>query len=99
MGNLVGNVVIVTGAVQGMGAAQATLLAGRAARVVLTDVSDAAGEAIAAQYHAADHVVDYFHLDVSNEASWQQVLTLVSALAGRVDTLVNSAGLYVRAAV
>ena len=71
MGRFDGKVVIVTGAARGQGEAEARLFASEGAKVVLADVLDTEGQAVAANIGANAH---YVHLDVSNEAEWQAAI-------------------------
>ncbi|MGW7407090.1 SDR family NAD(P)-dependent oxidoreductase [Streptomyces sp. NPDC054833] len=88
MGKLDGRVVIVTGAARGQGEQEARLFAGEGARVVLTDVLDDRGEELAKELGAL-----YVHLDVGEEADWRSALTAAKKAYGRVDGLVNNAGI------
>jgi 3alpha(or 20beta)-hydroxysteroid dehydrogenase len=85
-----GKVAIVTGAASGQGAAEARLLAAAGAKVVLTDISDT-GRAIAAELGDNGHFMDQ---DVSQEADWVRVIEQCLARFGRLDVLVNNAGIY-----
>lgn len=89
MGELDGRVALVTGGARGQGAAEARLFAREGAAVVITDVLDEQGEqtagAIGCEYH---------HLDVSSEAEWQAVVDDTVARHGRIDVLMNNAGIF-----
>jgi len=90
-GDLAGRVVVVTGAGRGLGAAHARALARAGARVVVTDLPDQQPEGLARELgpeHAAAR------LDVTDAASWARVATEVVDRFGRVDGLVNNAGLH-----
>jgi 3(or 17)beta-hydroxysteroid dehydrogenase len=89
MNRLKGKVAIVTGAAKGLGAADARLFVAEGAVVVLTDVDDAAGAALAAELGAG---AEYQHLDVTSEAAWAALIADVTARHGRLDILVNNAG-------
>jgi len=80
---------IITGAARGMGAATARLFAAEGARVVISDVLDAEGEALAREL---GETACFRHHDVADEASWQRVLEDTVARFGGVDILVNNAG-------
>ncbi len=94
MGRLDEKVVIVTGASRGQGAAEARLFAAEGARVALTDIVDAPGEELAATLGEQGH---YWHLDVTSEENWTDVTNAVAHRWGRVDGLVNNAGLAITA--
>ena len=89
MGRVDGKVCIVTGAAQGLGAADARLLVSEGARVVLTDVNAKAGAALAEELGSAASFVEQ---DVADEASWPALIDGVVAAHGRLDVLVNNAG-------
>ena len=90
MGRVEGKVCIVTGAAQGLGAADARLLVAEGAMVVLTDVNARAGKALAAELGASARFVEQ---DVSDEASWPELVDDVMRTHGRLDVLVNNAGI------
>ncbi|MFE1438143.1 SDR family NAD(P)-dependent oxidoreductase [Streptomyces sp. NPDC058739] len=87
MGKLDGRVVIVTGAARGQGEQEARLFRQEGAEVVVTDVLDEPGEALAKELGAL-----YLHLDVGTEDGWRDAVAAVKAAHGRVDGLVNNAG-------
>ena len=88
-GKLQGKVAIVTGAAQGMGAAEATQFAREGARVVLADILDEAGQRLAEEL---GDLAEYRSHDVSDEASWTDLVGYVASTHGGVDVLVNNAG-------
>src|SRR5690606_8372117 len=90
MGRLDGKVAIITGAARGQGAAEARLFAAEGAQVLLTDVLDDEGEAVAAEIGAA---AAYTHLDVTDEQQWQAAVALAEERFGPVTVLVNNAGI------
>lgn len=89
-GRLAGRVAIVTGAASGQGAAEAELLAAEGAFVVIADVTDEAGRALARSL--GDERAEFRHLDVSSEQEWDELARAVEAEHGRIDILVNNAG-------
>ncbi|WP_223552451.1 glucose 1-dehydrogenase [Pseudomonas sp. BF-R-01] len=90
MGRVNGKVAIVTGAARGMGAAHARQLVEQGARVMLTDVLDAEGQATAT---ALGDQARYLHHDVTNEHEWQQVIAATEDAFGPISVLVNNAGI------
>lgn len=89
MGRLDGKVAIITGAARGMGGVEAHLFVQEGARVLMCDVLDEEGEALAASFGDAAR---YLHLDVTDEAGWRAVLAEAQATVGTPDVLVNNAG-------
>ncbi len=89
MGRLDGKIALITGGARGQGAAEGALFAAEGATVVITDVLDAEGEATAAGFGGK-----YLHHDVTSEQRWREVVAEVVGWFGRVDVLVNNAGIY-----
>ncbi len=85
-------VAIITGGARGQGAEEARLFAAEGARVVATDILDDEGKALAAELGDA---VTYLHHDVRSADEWAQVVAETEASFGRVDVLVNNAGVLV----
>jgi NAD(P)-dependent dehydrogenase (short-subunit alcohol dehydrogenase family) len=83
-------VVLVTGAARGIGEAVSRLFVREGARVVVTDIADAGGEAVAADLGTR---ALYRRLDVRREADWENVIAEVLESFGRLDVLVNNAGI------
>jgi NAD(P)-dependent dehydrogenase (short-subunit alcohol dehydrogenase family) len=92
MTRLQGKVALVTGAVGGIGEAIALRLAESGAAVLLTDIDVAGGTATAQRFADAGHRARYIAHDVSNEASWTAVMAEAVEWQGKVDVLVNNAG-------
>ena len=90
MGRVDGKVAIVTGAASGLGAADARLLAAEGASVVMTDVNAAPGEELADELGAW-----FFEQDVSDEAGWKRLVAETVERYGRLDVLVNNAGIAI----
>lgn len=89
MGVLDGRVAIITGGARGQGAVEGQLFADEGATVVLTDVLDDEGGRTAAEVGC-----EYLHHDVASEADWDGVVADVVGRHGRIDVLVNNAGIF-----
>ena len=85
-----GKVAIVTGGASGMGAATVALFAASGARVICTDVDVDKGEAVASATGAR-----FVRQDVSDPEGWNALRVLVAADYGRLDVMVNNAGIIV----
>lgn len=94
MTRLDGKVALVSGAARGIGAEAAKRLAQAGAAVVLGDVLDEGGKAVAREIEAAGGKATYVRLDVTSEADWNQVAATAVSRYGGLDVLVNNAGLF-----
>lgn len=92
-GRLDGRVALVTGAASGIGKATSQRLASEGAAVVVTDLQDAAGEAVASGIRDDGGRAIFVHHDVSEEAGWEAALQATKEEFGRLDVLVNNAGI------
>ena len=88
MGRVQDKVALITGGAGGLGGSTARLMAREGAKVVIADLADDAGQALATELGG-----DYQRLDVTNEDQWQAVVSAVDARHGRIDVLVNGAGI------
>ncbi|XP_037488688.1 sex determination protein tasselseed-2-like [Triticum dicoccoides] len=93
---LEGKVAIVTGTARGIGEAIVRAFVRHGARVVIADIDDAAGEALAAALGGA--LCSYVHCDVSVEADVEHAVGCCAARHGRLDVLCNNAGVLGRQA-
>ena len=93
MDRLKGKVAIVTGGSQGIGRACVERMAQEGASVAIFDVADAAGQALAAKLANAGNQVRYWHVDVSDEGQVKKAIAAVGAQFGKLDALVNNAGI------
>jgi 3(or 17)beta-hydroxysteroid dehydrogenase len=87
--DLTGRVAVVTGGASGMGAATVGLLAANGVRVVATDVSEVGREV------ADRHGAHFVEQDVSDPATWTSLRNFISETYGRLDIMVNNAGIIV----
>jgi 3alpha(or 20beta)-hydroxysteroid dehydrogenase len=90
MARVADKVVLVTGGARGMGAAHAEALVAEGARVVIGDILDDAGQSVAEKLGDA---AIYVHLDVADPGHWDQAVAASMEKFGRLDALVNNAGI------
>ena len=89
MARLSGKVALITGGARGQGADEARLFRAEGAEVFITDVLEAEGQAVAAEIGAT-----FVNHDVTSEAGWKTVVDAVLAKHGRLNVLVNNAGVF-----
>ncbi len=94
MGRVAGKVALVTGAASGIGRACAEVLAREGASVVLTDVQGS-GEDVAAGIVKAGGKARFVGHDVTSESEWKSIVAGIEKAEGRLDVLVNNAGIAV----
>ena len=91
MGRVADKVALISGGARGMGAADARMLVAEGARVVIGDILDKEGEALAEELGDA---VRYVHLDVTDAADWKAAVDTAVETFGKLNVLVNNAGIH-----
>ncbi len=91
-GRVEGKVALITGGASGLGAESARRLAREGARVVVTDLAADAGQAVADEIASAGGQALFLTQEVTDEARWVEVVAATVERFGRIDVLVNSAG-------
>jgi 3alpha(or 20beta)-hydroxysteroid dehydrogenase/cyclopentanol dehydrogenase len=99
MGRLDGKVALISGGARGQGATEAKLFAQEGAKVVFGDVLDDAGKRVEENIRQAGGEATYIHLDVTQEADWQQAVATAVSTYGKLDILVNNAGILRRESI
>jgi NAD(P)-dependent dehydrogenase (short-subunit alcohol dehydrogenase family) len=89
---LLNKVALITGAAQGLGAEIARRFHGEGAFVFIADINEAEGKKTALELDGAV----FLKLDVASEESWKSAFTAVLSKAGRLDILINNAGINIR---
>jgi len=90
---LAGKVAIISGAASGMGAATARRFGREGAKVMIADMLEDDGRKVAADINAAGGAAAFMRLDVTDEANWDSVVQATVAKWGRLDIMVNNAGI------
>lgn len=96
MGRLDGKVALISGGARGQGATEARMMAHEGAKVVFGDLLDAEGRQVEAAIRAAGGDATYVHLDVTSENSWRAAVETAERTYGKLNVLVNNAGIYIR---
>ena len=92
-GRVAGKIILITGAASGLGAESARRLAEEGARLVLTDMAEEAGLRLRDSLTDDGHSAIFLKQDVTDEGRWGEVLSSTLMHFGRLDVLVNSAGI------
>jgi len=92
MDRVKGKVAIVTGGAGGLGRAEASLLAREGAAVVVTDIHEASVQSVAQEINVGGGKALHLRLDVTSETGWDRVMQRTLQEFGRLDVLVNNAG-------
>ena len=95
MGRMDGKVAIISGGARGMGAEEVRLFAREGAKVVFGDILDELGQQVEADCRDEGLDVAYTHLDVTSEEDWQAIVALAEERYGKLDALVNNAGISI----
>lgn len=93
MNRLKNKVIVITGAAMGIGRATAQLCAKEGGKVAITDVLDEEGIDLAKQIILEGGIAEFWHLDVKNEYAVQHVMNSIFEKWGKIDVLVNNAGI------
>jgi 3(or 17)beta-hydroxysteroid dehydrogenase len=99
MNRVQGKVCVITGAASGLGRAGAALLAKEGASVVAADINETTGGAVAEEIRRSGGDAHFVGMDVSIESDWQALMKTTLDLYGRLDVLVNCAGVFLSASI
>jgi 3alpha(or 20beta)-hydroxysteroid dehydrogenase len=91
MGRVEGKVVLISGGARNIGGASARMLVAEGAKVVIGDLLDEEGAALAEELGDAAR---YVHLDVTSDADWKSAVAYTVAEFGKLDVLFNNAGIF-----
>ncbi|PON15475.1 cyclopentanol dehydrogenase [Candidatus Entotheonella serta] len=95
MGRLDGKVALISGGARGQGAAEAKTFVQEGAQVVFGDILDEAGAQVEAEIRASGGEAVYVHLDVTSEADWSRAVQEAVHRFGKLNILVNNAGIII----
>ena len=96
MGRLSGKVALISGGSRGQGEAEANLFSSEGAKVVLGDILDSEGSAVASEINESGGGALYVHLDVTSKDDWDSAVKQTLENFGGLDILVNNAGISQR---
>jgi NAD(P)-dependent dehydrogenase (short-subunit alcohol dehydrogenase family) len=92
-GRLDGKVALISGAARGMGECEARLFVREGAKVVLGDVLEEQGRNVAADINQQGGAATFVRLDVTVESDWQRAVEIAERTYGKLNVLVNNAGI------
>ncbi|MXZ91580.1 MAG: glucose 1-dehydrogenase [Chloroflexi bacterium] len=96
MARLEGKVALISGGARGQGAVEARMFAEEGASVVIGDILDDEGRQTEAQLRELGYECTYVHLDVTNESDWDAAVQAAVGAYGKLDILLNNAGILIR---
>lgn len=99
MARLAGKVGLISGGARGQGAVEARLFAQEGAQVVFGDILDDEGKQVEAAIRDQGGAATYVHLDVTREADWQHAVQTAESQYGKLNILVNNAGIVIRGSI
>ena len=89
-------VAFISGGARGMGAVEAKMFAREGASVVFGDILDEEGQRVEVEIREAGGEAVYVHLDVTQEEDWRQAMEVVTSRYGKLNIMVNNAGIVPR---
>ena len=95
MGRLDGKVALISGGARGQGAAEARAFVAEGAKVIFGDILDELGTQLAEEIDSNLNNAQYLHLDVTVEEDWKRAVETAISKYGRLDVLVNNAGIVI----
>ena len=96
MARLEGKVALISGGARGQGAVEARMFAEEGASVVIGDILDEQGRQTEAELQELGYNVTYVHLDVTSESDWESAVQAAVGTYGKLDILLNNAGILIR---
>src|SRR5499425_2183365 len=99
MGRLDGKIAVISGGARGQGAVEGRMFVAEGAAVVLGDVLDDQGKKVEAEIRANGGKATYVHLDVTREADWRAAVATAEQAYGKLNVLVNNAGILFRSRI
>ena len=96
MARLEGKVALISGGARGQGAVEARMFAEEGASVVIGDILDEQGRQTEAELQELGYNVTYVHLDVTSESDWEAAVQTAVSTYGKLDVLLNNAGILIR---
>jgi NAD(P)-dependent dehydrogenase (short-subunit alcohol dehydrogenase family) len=99
MARLAGKVALISGGARGQGAVEARLFAQEGAKVVFGDILDDDGKHVEEEIRAQGGEAVYVHLDVTRAQDWQHAVQTAESRYGKLDVLVNNAGIAIHGTI
>jgi NAD(P)-dependent dehydrogenase (short-subunit alcohol dehydrogenase family) len=96
MGRLDGKVALISGGARGQGACEARMFCAEGAKVAFGDILDEQGRALEQELRTSGFDATYVHLDVTHEDDWLAAVATTELRYGRLNVLVNNAGILIR---
>lgn len=88
--------IVITGGSGGLGSEMAKLLASNGANVIILDLDTVKGNALVQEMRLDGHKADFYPMDLTSEEDWEAVVAAIVKSTGKIDVLVNNAGINIR---
>lgn len=88
--------IVITGGSGGLGSEMAKLLASHGANVIILDLDKAKGNALVQEMQRDGHKAEFYPMDLTSEDDWKAVVAAIVKNTGKIDVLVNNAGINIR---
>lgn len=94
--NVANKTIVITGGAGGLGSAMSKLLAEKGASVFILDLVEEKGAALVQEITASGGKARFYKMDLTSEADWQKVISEILEVSGKIDVLINNAGINIR---
>ncbi len=91
--------IVITGGSGALGSEMAKLLSSHGANVIILDLDKAKGNSLVQEIQSSGHTADFFPMDLTSEEDWKAVVVAIVKKTGKIDVLVNNAGINIRKSI
>lgn len=88
--------IVITGGSGGLGSEMARLLASKGAYIIILDLDKTSGDALVKEMQNDGYKAEFYPMDLTSEKDWEAVVAAIVKSTGKIDVLVNNAGINIR---